>query len=146
MKAVIEKKTRKKNVYFTISWSDFLPMEKHLINNKVPSIAGIFEVYYLDTNKTLRFIGRDRAYYGGLRNTLRQISDPALPSVVAMEAVPTDRPLYFRYSHVESQDDMDDLLYFLEQTRFSEQDVFDHSGRYTNIYVNEHSPGGLHSL
>lgn len=146
MEAIIEKKTRKKNVYFTISWSEFLPMEKHLINNKVPSIAGIFELYYLDANKTLQFIGRDRAYYGGLRNTLRQISDPALSSVVAMEAVPSDKALYFRYSHVESQDDMDDLLFFLEQTRFSEQDVFDHSGRYTNIYVNEHSPGGLHSL
>jgi hypothetical protein len=142
----VTKKTKDADVFYTIQWTGFIAVEKQIVNSVVPSVAGIFELYYLDNSRTLRFIARDQAYYGGLRNTLREIADPELPAVVDMQDVPRERPLFCRYVITNSREDMDDILFFLSRSVIPGAHRVDSSGRYRNVYLKELSKKALHTL
>ena len=148
---VVTKQVKDQNAYFTVRWSRVLPADKRLINEKVPSVGGIFELYAVDKNNTLNLIGRGRAYYGGIRNTLRDFIDPLFPRTLGGTRVPHDAKLAFRYSCTASHEDMSDVLFFFaaraprrhDEDSGGEPDTgessteVEPSGRYRIIYVNE---------
>ncbi len=109
---VVTKQVKDTTAYFTVRWSRVYPADKRLINEKVPSVGGIFELYAVDKNNTLNLIGRGRAYYGGVRNTLRDFIDPLFPRSLGGIPVPHDVKLAFRYSCTASHEDMSDVLFF----------------------------------
>lgn len=151
----ITKQQRGEDAYFTVRWSRLARAEKYSIITHVPSVAGIFELYYLDRKKTLNYIDTYRAWYGGLRHTLREFTDPEISKVPGLRALAKDRTIVFRYSESDSVGDIADVLFFFRETRkpinaegFSnragaDDDPVVPSGSYRYVYVNEESPDKL---
>jgi hypothetical protein len=140
MEPVVEKLTRKDSAYFSIYWSRLFLLEKNNVRTKIPSEPGIFEVYRYSGGRTADLVGRSRAYYGGLRNTLRGLIDPVSPYPLNGELLPTGEQHLARYSILESSDDMDDILFFFAGRDELEDPDQEHSGRYDFVYVKEIDP------
>jgi len=140
MDPVVTKKTRNDSAYYAINWSRLLPLEKGTVVGVIPSLAGIFEVYRYRGGPTAALAGRSRAYYGGLRNTMRGLIDPISPYPLNGELLDLGEDYLVRYSLIPSPDDMDDILYFFAGRDEFEDPDQEHSGRYEYIYVKEHAP------
>jgi hypothetical protein len=130
------KSERRGSAYFTIRWSTILTLDRKTVRTVIPSRAGVYELFRDAGGRTPVLIGRSRAYYGGLRNTLRGLIDPDTPYAFNGELLDLKRDHWVRYTLIESSDDMDDLLFFFGE-RDSATSEPRHSGRYRYIYVNE---------
>ena len=71
-KPIVKKLVKKKNAYFTVSWSRLKKSDKYDIIKSVPSEAGIYELYYMDEKEKLCLFYLGKSWYGGLRNELRE--------------------------------------------------------------------------
>jgi hypothetical protein len=111
--------------------------EKFDIVAKVPSVSGIFELYFEDERKKLNLLYVAKAFYGGLMNELRKRTDPELEDNQQRRRILSERDCYYRYSPSDSYKDMTDVLYFFSSTYFPDQALHNHSGRYAEIYVKE---------
>jgi hypothetical protein len=134
----VDKKTNNDSVYFTLRWSAALPLDRHAVTAKVPSCAGVFELYRESDGRGRTLIGRSRAYYGGLRNTLRGLIDPDTPYAFNGELLDFGKRHWVRYVMTESSEDMDDILFFFANREIP-QPRQNHSGRYRFVYVKEES-------
>ena len=137
MEAEVAKRVRGNNVYFTIQWSQLKKADKYDIISSVPSMGGVYELYYRDDRKRLVLIERSRAWYGGLRSRIRKSVDPELQEDPRLRAILEDYDLYYRYSLLESRDDMIDIIYFFERTRQTKSAAPFHSGRFEKIFLKE---------
>jgi hypothetical protein len=131
------------NAYFTVYWSRLRKAEKFDIISKVPSVSGIFELYYQDKQKKLNLLYVAKAFYGGLMNELRRRTDPELEDNVRRRQILSDCDCYYRYAPSDSYKDMTDVLYFFSSTYFPDKALHDHSGRFSEIYVKEVSEDKL---
>jgi hypothetical protein len=145
MEPEVDKLTKDNSAYYAIRWSRLFPMEKWTIRGKIPSEPGIFEVYRYDGGPTAELIGRSRAYYGGLRNTLRGLIDPVSPYPLNGRLLPEGTQHLARYSILTSSEDMDDILFFFAGRDEMEDPDQEHSGRYDFIYVKEITPEPVQS-
>ena len=136
-KPVVRKLVKKKNAYFTVSWSRLRKGDKYEIIKSVPSEAGIYELYYMDEKEKLCLFYLGKSWYGGLRNELREKTDVELEKDPARRAILDERVCWYRWSLISSSDDMADLLYFFAQTYLPGTAAVHHSGRYDHIYVKE---------
>lgn len=127
----VEKQTNRESVYFTVRWSPLLRLEKRTVINKIPSRAGIFEVYKDTGAHSPEIIGRSYAFYGGLRNTLRAMIDVDSPTPLGGDVLDMRARHFVRYCMTDSSEDMDDIMFF-----FGEEE-HEHSGRYRFVYVKE---------
>ena len=137
MEPGITKREKDGSVYITIAWSPLTRLTKDIINRRIPSVPGVFEILVDDGGRQLELIGRARAYYGGLRNTLRGMIDTISPYAIDGLLLDRSKPHYARYAMIETQEDMDDVLYFYG-FKDGREDL-DDSGRYEYIYLNEES-------
>ncbi len=137
MDARVEKRVRGNTVYFTVHWSPLKKADKYDIISSVPSMGGVFELYYRDDRKRLVLIERSRAWYGGLRSRLRKSVDPELQGDSRLRQILEDYDLYYRYSLLESRPDMIDIIYFFERSRRAGAGAQLHSGRFQTIYLKE---------
>jgi len=140
MEPVVGKRTRNNSAYYTVCWSPLLPLTKDTVVGRVPSLAGLYEVYLYRGGPTAELTGRSRAYYGGLRNTMRGLIDPISPYPLNGRLLEEDEDYLVRYSLISSPDDMDDILYFFAGRDEFEDPDQEHSKRYDYIYVNESAP------
>jgi hypothetical protein len=129
--------------YFTIFWSPIKKAEKYDIIQTVPSVSGLFELYYQDKKKKLNLLYVAKAYYGGLQNELRKRTDPELEENQKRKKIIEEHDCYYRYVPSNSYKDLSDLLFFFSKTYFPDLGLHEHSGRFTEIYVNEVSEGKL---
>jgi hypothetical protein len=136
----IDKQVDRENVYYTLFWSPLAKADRHEIVCKVPSVAGIFELYYQDELKTLHLFFVSKAWYGGLRNWLRQATDPTLEMDVKRRQILEKYDCYYRYAVVDSYADLSDLMFFFADTYFPHTHSVRPSDRYLNIFVQEVSP------
>jgi hypothetical protein len=143
MEPVVERRERGNSVYFTMYWSPIIRGDKYKIITSVPSMGGLYELYYMDDRKKLVLIERSRAWYGGLRARLRKAVDPELREEQSIRRILEEYDLYYRYTMLESRDDMIDLIYFFERLRDPRGKGYLHSGRYASIYVKEVSPNKI---
>ena len=125
------------DAYFTVYWSRLKRVDKYEINASVPSVAGIFELYYMDEKKKLNLFQVAKTWYGGLRYALRETTDVALVRDDQMRKLLDEHECYYRYVELSSNPDMMDLLFFLERTYLPGRNKYHHSGRYEKIYVKE---------
>lgn len=139
MECGIEKKIKGKNVYYTIAWSHLRLAEKYSIARGVPAMGGIVEIYYMDEQKKLNLICVLRSWYGGIRSLLRESTDPLLEKDDKRREIITkyEKKLYYRYALLESQDDMQDLVFFLASVANMDMTDCLDSGRYEKIFVKE---------
>ncbi len=137
MEARIEKLIQDDNVYYTVFWSRLEKAERYKIITSVPSVAGIFELYYEDKYKKLNLFHISKAWYGGLRNWLRKITDPDLEEDEKRREILEQYDCYYRYTVVPSYADMSDILFFFADTYLPHRHKVTASGRFDNIFVNE---------
>jgi hypothetical protein len=138
--AQIIKRVDEDAVYYLIHWSHLRKADKYEINGTVPSVAGIFELYFMDERKSLRLMMVAKAWYGGLRNKLRKLTDPTLERDPRRRAILDRHDCYYRYAVTNSYPDMSDILYFFGESRLPDHHPFEPSGRYVDIFVDETSP------
>jgi len=137
LEARIEKLIQDDNVYYTVFWSRLEKAERYKIITSVPSVAGIFELYYEDKYKKLNLFHISKAWYGGLRNWLRKITDPDLEEDEKRREILEQYDCYYRYTVVPSYADMSDILFFFADTYLPHRHKVTASGRFDNIFVNE---------
>ncbi len=143
MEYYVKKLTDGRDVYFTVYWSRLTLADKYEIIKKVPSMSGIFELYYEDRKGKLNLLRVQKAWYGGLRHTIRAKIDPELEEDEEKREILEDYKCYFRFSILESFKDLTDLLYFFAATYFPHNIDVPHSGRYERIFVREISEDKL---
>lgn len=131
------------NVYYYVNWSPLTVADRWEINAKVPSVAGIFEIYWMDENKRLRLFNLGQTHYGGLRSELRRLTDPDLCGDAKTKAILEDREIWYRYACSNSADNMADVIWFFMTTYFPEKPLENHSGRYKKIFLTESGPDNL---
>lgn len=140
----IQKSIKDEDAFYTVRWSPICKADKYAIIGSVPAMGGMAELYYKDAHGKLNLYLLAKSYYGGLRATLRVATDPETEKDERRHAVLMEHEgeIYYRYTLVESQDDMSDVMYFFMST-YAPTTKFDHSGRYLNIFVQEIDSGGL---
>jgi len=132
----------KKNgeIYYTVVWSALKKADKYEITLKVPSVAGLYELYRMDKEKKLNLLAVTHAWYGGLRSQLRAVIDPELTNDPVRKAELENGDLYYRYTVSNSFPDILDVVWFLHSTYFPDDIRVEHSGRYPRMYLDEKAP------
>ena len=133
------KKVEENSVYFIIKWSRLTKAEKYEIIRCVPSVPGIYELYFEDKKKKLNLFFLARAYYGGLRYMIRKRTDPELEDDPERRKILNTYTCYYRYTVLQSYNDMSDILFFFKQTYSLQNKSMQSSGRYENIFLEEKS-------
>jgi hypothetical protein len=139
----ISAKEKDKDVYYSIKWSPLSKADRWTINAKVPSVAGIYEVYWMDDHEHLRMLSVGRTHYGGLRSELRRLTDPELNDNKDAKKTLEEEEIWFRYAPCNSAKMMADVIWFFRKTYFPEKPGVEHSGRYEKLYMNESAPDKL---
>jgi hypothetical protein len=139
----IRYKVKGRDVHYFISWSPLSIADRWTINAKVPSLAGIYEIYWMDDHEHLRMLWVGDTHYGGLRSELRRLTDPELTDNARAKKTLEDEEIWFRYVPCNSAAVMSDVLWFFRKTYFPENPGVDHSGRFEKIYMNESAPDKL---
>jgi hypothetical protein len=134
---------KEENVYYFVKWSPLSKAERWEINAKVPAVAGIFEIYWMDENKKLRMYNIGQTHYGGLRSELRRLTDPELCIDPEVRKLLEEKEIYYRYAPTNSTKVMADLVWFFMTTYFPENTTLQHSGRYKQIFIKESEPDKL---
>ncbi len=141
----IRKAVKLKCAYFTVHWSPIVKADKYQVTRSVPSMGGIAELYYQDDHGKLNLYMLARSYYGGLRATLRSAVDPETERDAGRLAVLTkyEDKIFYRYTCMESQDDMSDIMFFFLSTYMKGGTTQKSSGRYERIFLKEVDTGDL---
>jgi hypothetical protein len=134
---------RNKNVYYLVRWSPLARADRWTINAKVPSVGGVYEIYWMDDYRHLRLLRVGDTHYGGLRTELRRLTDPELSAGEQTRQILENNEIWFRYAPVDSPLVMSDVVWFFRQTYFPENPGVSHSGRYKNIFLKETEPDKL---
>jgi len=137
LRYTIKKVEDNRDVYFTIYWSHLTLADKYSIIKSVPSMSGIFELYYMDEKGKLNLFHVQKAWYGGLRHSIRMRTDPELEDNPEKRELLERYKCYYRFSILESYKDLTDILYFFAATYFPDRVTVDHSGRFDRIFVEE---------
>ncbi len=133
----VTKKVKDGSAYYLVRWSHLAICDKYRIINAVPAVAGLYELYYEDDHKALRLFYVAKAWYGGLRTSLREKTDPELEKNLEHKRILSDCKCYYRYVATGSHADMSDIIFFFAETYMPGQSKTHHSGRYEDIYVEE---------
>lgn len=143
LESVITKRVRDDAAYFTIRWSRLKKADKYDIVRSVPSVGGIYELYYMDHKKKLNLAFFAHAWYGGLRSTIRKLIDAELAVDPKLRELLESHDIYYRYSCTDSNQDMVDVIFFFNSIHFPGSRRQEDSGRYSVIYVDEISADKL---
>jgi len=131
------------DIYYFVQWSPLSKADKYDIITKVPAVAGVFEIYWMDESKHLRMFFIGKTDYGGLRSELRRITDPELCSDIKTKKILEEKEVWYRYSTTDSSNIMADVLWFYMQIYLQDDTKTEHSGRYANIFLKESAPDKL---
>ena len=134
------------NIYYYVQWSPLAKADRYSIISKVPAVAGIYEIYWMDDNKHLRLFFAEKTNYGGLRSELRRVTDPELcVNDEKTKKILEEKEIWYRYTTTDSANIMDDVIWFFMQTYFPNNTTVKHSGRYKadKIFLKESAPDKL---
>lgn len=130
-------------VYYTIQWSPLTLAERWTINSKVPAIAGVYEIYWMDDHNHLRMLAVGNTHYGGLRSEIRRLTDSELALDAKVRETLENEEIWFRYATSNSPAIMADVVWFFRKTYFPENPGVEHSGRFQKIFMKESAPDKL---
>jgi hypothetical protein len=130
-------------VHYFVRWSPLSVADRWTINARVPSVAGVYEIYRMDERRHLRMLAVGDTHYGGLRTELRRLTDPELAGNPRMARILDEDEIWFRYAPTNSPAAMADVVWFFRATYFPENPGTAHSGRYRKIYLQESAPDKL---
>ncbi len=131
-------------IYYFVQWSPLSKADRYDIITKVPALAGIFEIYWMDEKNRLRLFFVGKTDYGGLRSEIRRLTDPELcKDNPKTQKILEEREIWYRYAPTDSSNIMADVLWFFMQNYFPEKTSLKHSGRYEDIFLKESAPDKL---
>ena len=139
----LQKKGETDIIRYYVNWSPLAKSDRWEINAKVPSVAGIYEIYWMDETNHLRLFNLGQTHYGGLRSEIRRLTDAELTNDPEIKKILTDKEIWYRYAPSNSKDNMADVIWFFMDTYFPEKQAVNHSGRYKMIYISESEPDKL---
>jgi len=139
----ISVKTKANCAYYYVQWSPLTIAERWTINAKVPAVAGVYEIYWMDDHKHLRILSVGNSHYGGLRSELRRLTDYELALDPKTRDTLENKEIWFRYAPSHSPGVMADVVWFFRSTYFPENPGVEHSGRYEKIFLKESAPDKL---
>jgi len=144
MKCGITASEKNGDIYYFVQWSPLAKAERYEIIKKVPALAGVFEIYWMDEKNRLRLFVVGKTDYGGLRSEIRRITDPELcKDDVKAKKILEEKEIWYRYAPTDSSNIMADVLWCFMQNYFPEKTSIKHSGRYENIFLKESAPDKL---
>jgi hypothetical protein len=136
--ALVQKEEKGGRVYYTINWSPFRKAEKYDIQKYVPAMSGVYELYYKDAEGKLTLFHYGKAWLGGLRAIIRELTDPVLlkqrPELLA---IVSKHECHYRFVQCDSLPDMEDILNWITVSCKRSEKEFPPSGRYGEIRVKE---------
>ena len=139
----ITAKEKKGDIHYFVKWSPLAVADRWEINAKVPAVAGIYEMYWMDDHKHLRLFNVGQTHYGGLRSELRRLTDPDLSDDAKTRKILEEKEIWYRYAPSNSAPEMADVVWFFMTTYFPENPGVEHSGRYRKIFLTESEPDKL---
>ena len=131
------------DVYYYVQWSPLAIAERWHISSRVPAIAGIYEIYWMDDHDHLRMLSVGNTHYGGLRSEIRRLTDSELVVDEKAKKILEDEEIWFRYAPTNSVAAMADVVWFFRKTYFPENPGVEHSGKYRKIFLKESAPDKL---
>jgi len=135
---------KNRDIYYFVQWSPLLKADKYDIISKVPSVAGVYEIYWMDEKKHLRLFVVGKTDYGGLRSEIRRITDPELCiDNEKTKKILEEKEIWYRYAPTDSSKIMADVVWFYMKTYMSDNTTAENSGCYENIYLKESAPDKL---
>jgi hypothetical protein len=140
---ITSKEQGRDGIHYFVQWSPLAVADRWTINAKVPSVAGIYEIYWMDDHSHLRMLTVGDTHYGGLRSELRRLTDPELVQNPKTAKILEEKEIWFRYTPTNSAAVMADVVWFFRATYFPEAPGVDHSGKYKKIYLQESTPDKL---
>ena len=136
--AIVQKEEKAGRAYYTINWSAFRKAEKYDIQKSVPAMSGIYELYYRGDEGKMTLFYYGKAWLGGLRAVIRELTDPILlkqrPELLA---IVSRHECFYRFVQCESLPDMEDILNWISVSYKRSAADFPPSGRYAEIRVRE---------
>jgi hypothetical protein len=129
--------------YYFVQWSPLAIADRWAISTHVPSVAGIFEIYWMDDHNHLRMYSVGNTHYGGLRSELRRLTDSELAIDTSARRILEEEEVWFRYAPTNSSIAMADLVWFFRKTYFPENPGVEPSGHYKKIFLKESAPDKL---
>ena len=112
----IQREIRDDVLNYTVKWSPWGSMDRWVINRIVPSEAGLFQLWVVEGRGLVLSI-TEPTYYGGLRNSLREVIDDLAPSGNRLRGVINNRECWFRFSISPVRDYLENV-----KTWFNEPD------------------------
>lgn len=132
------------NGLFCLYWSHLMEADKYSVSQKIPSVSGIYELYYEDEEKKLNLLTVAPAWLGGLRSQIREDIDSNERKPDNIRKILENNKLYCRYAYCQIKDDIQDVLWYLNQLYFGDKNFTHSSGRFNKICVKEFAPDNVH--
>ena len=129
----IRHEIRGNEINFTIYWSPWGSMDRWVINRLVPSEAGLFQLWVKE-GRGLVLALTEQTYYGGLRNTLREVIDEMAPAGKRFRDIIDGRECWFRFSTLSVKEQLQSLKKWFDESEVNKE-CFDEEGR--EIFVQE---------
>ncbi len=139
----VTKRIRGTDAYYHVVWSPVVRALRHDIIRVVPAVSGIFELFVLDSGQTLNPVRTSAAWYGGLRSSLRELSDPQTCRDKRVRGYLSRHKLYYRFSTCSSHEDMQDVLACIAAVRPRSVGEAEPSPRYEGLFLRESAQGGM---
>lgn len=133
----ITKRERRGRAYFSLQWSPLEPVSRYRINAAVPSLPGIWELYYLENSRVPRLMKMGAAWRGGVRHKLRFETDPEQPANRDIREALESGDCYYRYTVCDTRDDLVDVYSVLASLRGRDRPDIEPSGRYDEVRIHE---------
>lgn len=138
----VTKMVKRGEVFFRVPWTPLREADRHEVAMRVPSLAGLFQLYWEDGKKKLHLFSLEPAWYGGLRAKIAEKLDSDFETDPGRKAVLADRKLFYRYVLVDTWDDVKDLMCLYLQIHQPQLGILPSSGRYTRIHIQENPLAG----
>jgi hypothetical protein len=128
---------RRETAYYAITWSPLEPVSRRRINAAVPSMPGIWELYYLKHARIPQILKLGAAWRGGVRHRLRFEADAEQIANRDIRDLLETGDCYYRYTICEIRDDLIDVYSVLQSLRGTDGRPAEPSGRYGEVRIRE---------
>lgn len=143
---VVGKQVHRNIAYYRIDWTPLLPVDRHRINSTVPSLPGIWEIYWLQNSRSPRLLKMGQAWYGGLRNELRLEADGEDIRNRDMKEQLLSGDAYYRYTLCEIARDLEEVFDILLSIRGLASPEGPASTRYRDVRISEDDEMVIHRV
>ena len=105
----------KDTLRLTLLWSPYYRMDRFVINQHLPSEAGIYQLFIQRLNH-LEELETDIAYYGGIRGTMREMTDELSPRVFPHKKEVLKEKCFCRFVTCSARKTLNQALAYLNGT------------------------------